>query len=328
MAIHHMREKGYPQLPGYNWRPIQESDAPALAQLERQCAALDGSVGLRSHQEWSRHLQDHERLLENSLAAASEDGQVIAYAYIEYTHEGDELIAHLDGRVHPAFRGQAVGTQLMTWLETTARRHLEKFAGKRRKVLHNSFRDRSPDAMRLATLHGYQLQSEADLLHIALPASICGPEVTGEMQIESYSLRNSGEYFELYQKTFHGLPGGGLSLDAWLYFYINSELRLLNPSLSLLMRIGAQAHAFSLCHSLPDQESGEFFITQLGLLPAIIGSETVDTFVLHCLRAIHRKGFRTVQVPVENINFDLGAVLDRHSIPHRKTYQEYRKILP
>jgi ribosomal protein S18 acetylase RimI-like enzyme len=97
----------------YHWRPIQDTDLAALAELDAACRAEDGpaSVGEPSY----------ETLLgasHTALLGATREGdpQIVAVGWVQV----NGAQARLGGRVHPAVRRQGLGTHLLRWSETQA----------------------------------------------------------------------------------------------------------------------------------------------------------------------------------------------------------------
>src|SRR6476469_6981903 len=92
----------------YHWRPIEESDLPALAALHAACLAADGPASVPD--------PDYAVLLAAPatalLCATPGDGPELAAAgWVRVSGAR----ARLGGRVHPGHRRRRLGTHLLHW---------------------------------------------------------------------------------------------------------------------------------------------------------------------------------------------------------------------
>lgn len=102
-----------PAIPGHIWRPLHPIDMPALRQLLAECAIIDGEVPAR------------ERPIDNietdTIAAISNQGKIAAYVWLY--RENQEAVPYVvvDGRIHPDYRENGIGSALTAWCNIRAR---------------------------------------------------------------------------------------------------------------------------------------------------------------------------------------------------------------
>jgi GNAT superfamily N-acetyltransferase len=121
-----------PKLSGYAWRAMRPNDATALGRFELACADQDGASHLRTPSDRQIKLADTAHAADNSVLAIRPDGEIAAAGWIDYVDEVFEVRAFLDGRVHPVYRGQGIGSALLTGMEGRARDHVASVANGRR----------------------------------------------------------------------------------------------------------------------------------------------------------------------------------------------------
>lgn len=104
---------------GLIWRELRQEDMPALLDLERAVDEADDPGA-------TTDLEDLEERLESpgfdpltdSMIALTPEGSAVAYgeAFLEASGESIATV-HVNGRVHPKWRRQGLGAQLLRWQE-------------------------------------------------------------------------------------------------------------------------------------------------------------------------------------------------------------------
>jgi len=137
-----------PTIRGYTWRRIQPTDAPSLEKFEQACALLDGATNLQAPDEWVE-LAKEKNINTRSILAVNAQNEIAIAGWYEIDERVESVLAFLEGRVHPDFRGKQYGTALLDWLERNAGMAMKAVAGERTLTYRIMFYDRAPDASAL-----------------------------------------------------------------------------------------------------------------------------------------------------------------------------------
>lgn len=122
----------FPAAGHLTWRPWTREDVPALAELMRAVEKADG-------RDWFTPPAEIEQLFgapvfdapADTLVGLDVDGTMVAHAWVErYPTEGAGMLrAAVTGGVHPARRGEGIGTELIAWGTGRARQALAELGG-------------------------------------------------------------------------------------------------------------------------------------------------------------------------------------------------------
>ncbi|MGB9298998.1 MAG: GNAT family N-acetyltransferase, partial [Anaerolineae bacterium] len=207
-----------PVLPSHTWRPLGREDAPALFQLEADCAPTDGGTSIASVADQKTKLeQAGDNLTTDTLCAVDSAGRLAATAWVTC----DDGLAHeyrafLDGRVHPDYRGQELGSFILQWMETRARQILSEIKDDRPSVLRFDFYDRSDDALDLFEQHGFCFAFAEEEWWRDLTQAVPVTELPEGMAVLTWSPHNATLFFDVYQDAFRERPGfPSWSEDTW-----------------------------------------------------------------------------------------------------------------
>ncbi|MCL4263585.1 MAG: GNAT family N-acetyltransferase [Anaerolineae bacterium] len=140
--------------PQFTWRPLTPADAYAMHQTAVADIAADGADSAQTVEELQPLLEFLQKELpHDSLAAFTADGTLVAMAllFLPPAAEGSELRFNASGTVHHAYRGQGIGTFILSWIEARAR---QKAAG-RAALIQTNCRDHNQDRIALFTQQGF-----------------------------------------------------------------------------------------------------------------------------------------------------------------------------
>lgn len=106
------------------WRPLQLRDEPALHELLLEVQLADSSHTRCSIPEVHELLAGAD-LQRDSLGGFDGAGTLRAYALVDVPPGGVRVLqAHLDGAVHPRWRGRGIGRATLAWMEGRGRQKL------------------------------------------------------------------------------------------------------------------------------------------------------------------------------------------------------------
>jgi mycothiol synthase len=294
-----------PGLEGHAWRPLRREDAPALHHLELECCPVDGSTSLSSVEGYLRRFdQSAEHVETDTLCAVSSAGRLAATAWVTC----DDSLQHecrvfLDGRVHPKYRGQGLGSFLLQWMEARAHQMLSELKEDKPGVLRFDFYDRSDDALALFEQHGFRLAFAEDEMRRDLSRPLPEAHLPAGMTLVTWSPQRAGRFFETYRDAFRERPRfPNWSEETWrIMFASGASFR---DDLSLLLLEGTEPVGFVLCHVEDDAEmpGGLGWIAQMGLRPAWRNRGLGAFLLCEVLRRLRADGlaWAALEVNVDN----------------------------
>jgi ribosomal protein S18 acetylase RimI-like enzyme len=295
-------ENHIPKVNGYTWRAIQPSDGPLLHQFELECSQIDGATNLKSSAEWNALVQEQD-IQSRSIIAVNPQGKLAAAARFEIDERMETVLAFLDGRVHPDFRDQGIGTQLLAWLESEAGIRMQAIAKDRPCTFRIMFYDRAPEAVKLFEANGYDLQYvELEMtrdLNLSLP-DISHPTLT----FEPWSSDNQSDFYQVYRAAFHTRTDQLLSSRAWHHHFANPNNVDFQPGLSLLARQFGNPVGYIVVHGEPiaeDAENNLVWITQTGVSADYRRQGIGGAMLVETMRVLRSQQFNSVKLSV-NIN--------------------------
>ena len=273
------------------WRPPLAADISALLCFEADCADVDGATDRSALTAWEPRLRSSEPLPAGEfgevLPVRGPDGargegllvevtgpagtRIAAAGWVELDEKGPESRVYLDGRVHPAFRGCGIGSELLRAMESHGRRWLAALPGGRSQVLRILFYDRAPDAQALFEQNAFVFRHAEDDMEVKLggcqraDAGLPSPKLAPE----HWSSTIAADFFRIYDDAFGTRPGSSLTGADWHRAFANPRDEDFRPQLSLLVREGAEPIAYTVCHEQPEEDGSQrwLWITQTGVKP-------------------------------------------------------------
>ncbi|MBU0496021.1 MAG: GNAT family N-acetyltransferase [Chloroflexi bacterium] len=152
-----------PTVPGLTWRSLQPADIGAITTLATTCLAADGGLPLGAT---DAYVQEHYLPTQpgSSIGAFQMDGRLVACAAVQTTPAPEEYRAIIVGQVHPASRGQGLGTFLLRWSSAQAGRLLAACPPDRPHLLRLTTESLTESAARLFERHGFTQQFAEDVM--------------------------------------------------------------------------------------------------------------------------------------------------------------------
>ncbi len=313
------------QIQAIQWRALRLDDAEKLADLELAAAGIDGATNLFGIQGWRRRLNEIADLERESVAGIADNGALSAFAYFTLDPRHDALLAFLEGRVHPRWRGQGIGTALLGWSKKAATQQIAQKAGNRQQVIRIMFYDRADDAVQLYLKLGFRFQYTEHALSFDMtehaPPQHPFPE---NCQIEPHHPRLNAAFYDVYKKSFITRTDNLLSYLAWLDFFIEYEDSLLD--LSILAKAGDISVGYLIAAADEDDKSA-FYIQHLGIIPKYRRKGIANALIAHALQKGVNAGYTRSTISVNANNPAAYAVYKNFGFQHDSSFTMYRKDL-
>ena len=276
--------------PNLTWRDLQPADRPHLISMLEESDALDGKPTLPFPEgsDWAQH----------AWGGFNPQGQLVAYVWVEcQTHRVEVVRAFLNGRVHPHYRSQGVGTALLKWAEARAQALYADLHTLRPLVLRIDFTTGGDEVIELCENNGYQLAFAEDYFAYDLTQPLPPNTLPDDLTLLAYDDALRERFYRTYFTAFQtrvGFPN--YDLATWYSAWIAADDSFL-PHLSFLATQGEQDLASILCH----RDGDAVFISQLGTFPAFRRKGIAGGLMVHVMHQARALGFEKMTLSV-NVN--------------------------
>ena len=309
-----------PTIPAYTWRSLNPADVPALLRFELACSRLDGATKLSSEADWAEKLGNAV----DSVVAIDVNGEIAVAAIIEDAPGAGTERAFLDGRVHPDYRGQGIGSALLGWMEARASAHLLAKESDLPKVLRIMFWDRAEDATTLFEQHGFEFHYVEEEMRVDLHEPRPDPPLPPGLSVELWSPDNAPEFYKVYRGAYGTRTNNPLSEQSWTQYWANPDDPEFRRDLSLLVRAGDEPAAFSVGHVY---ETDEASVGQFGVRPAWRGRGLGTAVLVEALNHFAAAGYRYGALTVNINNPGARRLYERAGFKLAKRFTMYRKTI-
>ncbi|WP_369136939.1 GNAT family N-acetyltransferase [Modestobacter versicolor] len=291
---------------GLTARPISPDDVPALAELLAAAEAVDDTGVHESvedlHGWWVNELVD---LARDSQVVRTADGEVVAFATaIAPPTFRDAYGVHLEGRVHPRWRGRGIGRALLAWqLERGTQVHAERHPEAPARLTVTAYTS-MPDLA--AMLRRAGLVEARWFFHMTRPLTdLPEPRVVEGVQLVPFSWDRDDEVRRAHNAAFTEHYGSSERDEtSWqVMFTGQSQFR---PDLSVLaVEDGVVlAYALSYVSEATTAVTGEreTYFGQIGVLPEARGRGLAKAVIVEALRVAAAGDCQTAGLQVDSGN--------------------------
>jgi ribosomal protein S18 acetylase RimI-like enzyme len=227
---------------------------------------------------------------DNTICAVSPEGGLIAAGWVKPL---DELRVAVGGKVHPDYRHQGLGNQLLAWAENRAAELVNPGKPFQLIITNESL---SEEAHLLYMQWGYAQVMAEEMRVYNLTRPFPASQFPAGITRAAWSVETAGRFFQAYQDSFRDRPGfPSLSGQEWIGGNLESEG--LRPALSTLALVSHQPIGFLTA----DVFSGLGWISQVGVVPAWRGKGLASALIIETLKHFKADGFKEVALHV-NVN--------------------------
>ena len=143
---------------GLTWRPIVLDDLAAVTALQQAMDRVDHPTFAATLEEVEEELtHSYVDLEKDSLLGIDPDGEIAAYGLVILPPGQETLVRSiLQGGVHPEFRGEGIGRELLAWQESRALQQLATSDKTLPAWILTNAEEKSTDAAKLFARSGFE----------------------------------------------------------------------------------------------------------------------------------------------------------------------------
>jgi mycothiol synthase len=284
--------------PSLTLRPLQWSDAEAVAQLIYAACAADGDAILAMSADELKHEWQNPdfNLEQDAFVVETAEGRVVGYA--ELTNSYGHAILNMDGSAHPDFKGRGIGTTLLRTVEQRAREMISLAEPDVRVVIHTTLNQKDQAGYVLHANEGYQPFRYHWRMEIVLNAAPEKPKLPEGLELRPFI---KGEHdvavWQAQNETFRDHPGSHeWTLEEWRR--IRFEDPEFDPTLWAIAWAGDEVAGYSQNR----YRTGIGWIRQLGVRRPWRKRGLGEALLLHSFGEYYCRGTYTIGLGVNAQN--------------------------
>jgi mycothiol synthase len=303
----------------YLWRSLTNADTPAWSALTVAIAEADDSGEWYVAEDLAEELEDPNLdLARDTIAVTTDDGTLVAFGQVAVPAEraDGEIRAGFDGGVHPAHRGNGIGSELFGRMH---RRTIE-WAGELfpDRPAHPQVGAYSPDAAQLFEKHGYRpVRYFHTMVH-----DLTSLTAADDDRLQDYDAALDEQvraaHIDAFAQHWNSVAP---TAERWRYWYSGS--RTFRPALSTIsldQAGGVVAYLLSY-----EYEPRQLWFGQIGVRHGARGRGLGRSMVRRTLAAAAAAGYIQVKLDVDTDNVDgAGALYESVGFVRERTKTVYR----
>jgi len=192
-----------PVIPGITWRPARTHDVPAIIVLQDACFEVDGGYREVESEILDRWESDVSSVLEDSLVAVKENGEVIAvaWAYVPSIATTKWRAFH-DNYVHPDYRSTEVPEFVLRWWEARCAQMLASKGDQLPRFLWSVVYDWQLDKIEFLESHRYEAMRYFDELARDLDETIDGCSLPDGIVVRTWEDAPLSDSLRVHNEAF------------------------------------------------------------------------------------------------------------------------------
>ncbi|MGW6932023.1 GNAT family N-acetyltransferase [Lentzea sp. NPDC054927] len=308
------------------WRPLTTADIPVVAALYNAGEAVDDTGELLSEEDFTESFAEAD-LLNGSLAVLV-DGTLAAYGFVVLRDEpvGTHRV-RLDGMVHPEFRRNGIGRELLPRLMTMARELHAARHPVMPMVASTMAESRSAGHVALCEALGFRADRHFYELEVALGESLAQVPIPADYEIVPFSAARDEEVREVCNAAFAEHWGSvERSPEEWAASFTNSKRFV--PQTSFLALANSAVVGFVLARHYPvvEEMTGvrELWIGDVGTLAEHRGRGVASALLSWTLAQGKAQGYHRAGLSVDSANSTRAlGVYERAGFEVARTWIDY-----
>jgi mycothiol synthase len=288
----------------FTLRPMTLDDMPGALALANACSQETIGRDEFDIEDYRNIWGDpkHDLATDTRIAQTS-DGAIIGC--IELWNNAPYVGCWIWGCVHPAFRGQGIGTALMDWAEQRARVALERAPAGTRVVLEASIISSHQPAIDLLSERGYSAVRRRLSLARDLPSDLPAPVWPAGITVRTMQLDDELALYRAKNEAFRDHWGHVEAPEpegfaAWRQRRISDSSY--DPSLWFVALDGDEIAGFSLCQLRTSADPTMGWVNSLGVRRPWRRQGVAKALLYHSFDALRQRGQAWIGLDVDADN--------------------------
>lgn len=284
-----------PALANLTWRKIVPEDLEMIIVLNKTCLSVDGGLPFLFEPDiiQSRYFPERSG---NVIGALAPEGRLAACNAVHLVSASGPPKVSIVGLVHPEMRRKGIGTYLMHWSQTEARRLFTDSV----PANHGALIDDTQRMMQIATesltepahhlylAHGFTCVFDEWVMRYDLSQPVPEHPLLPDTTFSSWRPDLAEAFYQAYHEAFRERPGfPGWSAAEWIGHVTENDHI---PEWSLLARVNGQPAGFVIGNIDLTTNPPGGYVWQIGVIPAQRRRGLASALLAESLRRMQAAG--------------------------------------
>ena len=307
-----MRPPHPPPIEGVTWRPLEQTDVPALHALIRAVEVADDQPTVTTAEEMEKNLDDPNLdLATDSLAGWAPDGSLACFGAARGRQNAlRRRFVWMDGHVHPEWRRRGLGSAVLGWTEARGRARLAADPSDVPAFLEGWSDERLVDRKALFEKHAFAPTRWYVEMRRPLDEPLLARELPEGLTIVPWSAERDEDFREAHNSAFLDHWGSEpLTAEEWRHHSSGSPL--FRGDLTLAVTDGRRIVSYvTAYHSDSDSQATgrrDGWLGQVGTLREWRAKGVASALMIRVMHAMAAAGMTHANLDVDSDN-PTGAV--------------------